>query len=250
MLAASVEGNNDRPQSTVPRAPSNAIRAQRAVSVNLRTDATPTIDIKRGDGCGGATFDVTEAAARVVDTARDVLANMGQVERMTTAIVPLVNCSCVVYRGRMESYRQQVACAVSGLTYRQLDHMIRSGFFTPDLPAHGSGVHRGFSYRDLLALRCIGSLRSADVSLQATRKVDRALRAYGRDFADSHLVVTGKGNKREVYVYDRKALIALLDKPGQVGIATIVDVGQAEVEVREIVARESKAQERRKAKAA
>jgi DNA-binding transcriptional MerR regulator len=135
----------------------------------------------------------------------------------------------------MERYSSKVACAVGRLTYRQLDYMIRDGFFTPDVPAAGTGNARGFSFRDLLALRCIGNLRAADVSLQAVRKVDRALRAYGRDMAGAHLVVTGRGRDREVYVSDRDQLIALLTNPGQLGWATIVDVGQAAAEVREIV---------------
>ncbi len=143
----------------------------------------------------------------------------------------------------MERYTSKVACAVGRLTYRQLDYMIRDGFFTPDVPAGGTGVHRGFSFRDLLALRCIGNLRAADVSLQAVRKVDSALRVYGRDMAGAHLVVTGRGREREVYVSDREQLIALLTNPGQLGWATIVDVGQVAAEVRDIVEQSKRATE-------
>lgn len=132
-------------------------------------------------------------------------------------------------------YTAKVARAAGRLTYRQLDYMIRDDFFTPDVSADGTGNKRGFSFRDLLALRCIGNLRAADVSLQAVRKVDRALRSYGRDFAGAHLVVTGDVKDREVYVYDRERLIALLTEPGQTAWATIVDVGKAAAEVREIV---------------
>src|SRR5208337_4641014 len=101
----------------------------------------------------------------------------------------------------MERFHAKTACVVGRLTYRQLDHMIRTDFFTPDIPAAGKGTFRAFSFRDLLALRAIGSLRTAGVSLQAVRKVDGALRRYGRDMVDAHLVATEKGRNREVYVY-------------------------------------------------
>jgi DNA-binding transcriptional MerR regulator len=128
--------------------------------------------------------------------------------------------------------------------------MIRDGFFTPDAPAAGTGNYRGFSFRDLLALRCIGNLRAAGVSLQAVRKVDRALRAYHKDMATAHLVVTERSHDREVYVSERQELIALLTNPGQAAWATILDVGRCAAEVQEIIGRENKAQDRRKAKAA
>jgi len=150
----------------------------------------------------------------------------------------------------VERYSACVACSIGRLNYRRLDYLIRSGFFTPDLPAAGKATDRGFSFRDLLALRCIGDLREAGVSLQAVREVDHKLRKYGSDFARAHLVVSEKGHKREVYVKDREALIALLRQPGQLACATILDLGQCETEVREIVAHESKTQEHRKAKAA
>ncbi|MCI1641149.1 MAG: MerR family transcriptional regulator [Actinomyces sp.] len=79
-------------------------------------------------------------------------------------------------------YRGPVACAVTGITYRQLDYWARTGLLEPSVrAARGSGSQRLYSFKDLLVLRVVKKLLDAGVSLQQVRTAVRQLQDRGVD---------------------------------------------------------------------
>ena len=79
-------------------------------------------------------------------------------------------------------YRGPVACAVTGITYRQLDYWARTGLLEPSVrTAGGSGSQRLYSFKDLLVLRVVKKLLDAGVSLQQVRTAVAQLQDRGVD---------------------------------------------------------------------
>ncbi|MGH3326875.1 MAG: MerR family transcriptional regulator [Streptomycetales bacterium] len=79
-------------------------------------------------------------------------------------------------------YRGPTVCAAAGITYRQLDYWARTGLIEPSIrPAHGSGTHRLYSFRDILVLKVVKRLLDTGVSLQNIRTAVGHLRARGVD---------------------------------------------------------------------
>ena len=79
-------------------------------------------------------------------------------------------------------YRGPTACAVAGITYRQLDYWARTGLVTPSVrDAAGSGSQRLYSFRDVLVLKLVRRLLDTGISLQNIRTAVGQLRAGGAD---------------------------------------------------------------------
>lgn len=132
------------------------------------------------------------------------------------------------------AYRGPFACAVAGITYRQLDYWARTGLVRPSVSeARGSGSQRLYSFRDLLELRVVKTLLDAGISLQSARKALDALRHAGVTVASANLVL--RGNTSLLALDD--GLIDLL-KGGQ-GVLSVVlpmagVVEELEADIREI----------------
>jgi hypothetical protein len=61
-------------------------------------------------------------------------------------------------------------CRVTGVTYRQLDYWARTDLVTPSItPAQGSGSKRTYSYRDVLEVKVIKSIRASRCRARARR---------------------------------------------------------------------------------
>ena len=90
-------------------------------------------------------------------------------------------------------YRGQTACAVAGITYRQLDYWARTGLVTPSVrDASGSGTQRLYSFRDVLVLKLVRRLLDTGISLQNIRTAVSQLRAGGaEDLAEITLLSDG-----------------------------------------------------------
>jgi DNA-binding transcriptional MerR regulator len=74
-------------------------------------------------------------------------------------------------------YRQQIACAAAGITYRQLDYWARTGLVEPSIrKASGSGTQRLYGFRDILVLRVVKRLLDLGISLQQVRSAVAYLR--------------------------------------------------------------------------
>ncbi len=79
-------------------------------------------------------------------------------------------------------YRGPTACAVAGITYRQLDYWARTALVTPSIrDASGSGTQRLYSFRDVLVLKIVKRLLETGVSLQNIRTAVNHLRSRGAD---------------------------------------------------------------------
>lgn len=77
-------------------------------------------------------------------------------------------------------FRGSVACAIAGITYRQLDYWARTGLVRPQVrAAEGSGTQRLYSFRDILLLKVVKKLLDAGISLQQIRTAIDHLRARG-----------------------------------------------------------------------
>ena len=93
-----------------------------------------------------------------------------------------------------EGYRGPQACALVGITYRQLDYWARTGLLRPSIAdARGSGTQRRYAYTDVVELKVIKQLLDAGISLQRARRAVECLRAgLGADLASANLVLVGK----------------------------------------------------------
>jgi DNA-binding transcriptional MerR regulator len=79
-------------------------------------------------------------------------------------------------------YRGVTACAVAGITYRQLDYWARTGLVAPSVrDLSGSGTQRLYSFRDIVVLKVVKRLLDAGVALGNIRKAIETLRQWGED---------------------------------------------------------------------
>jgi DNA-binding transcriptional MerR regulator len=90
-------------------------------------------------------------------------------------------------------YRGPTACAVAGITYRQLDYWARTGLVEPTIrQASGSGTQRLYSFRDILVLKVVKRLLDTGVSLHNIRSAVQHLRERGvEDLAQITLMSDG-----------------------------------------------------------
>jgi DNA-binding transcriptional MerR regulator len=136
-------------------------------------------DERRGDG-GDVPTDVPENGAGESGTGTSVQ------ETLFDEGVPAPPEEGVGYRG-------PTACAVAGITYRQLDYWARTGLVTPSVrDAAGSGSQRLYSFRDVLVLKLVRRLLDTGISLQNIRTAVGQLRAGGaEDLAEITLLSDG-----------------------------------------------------------
>src|SRR4051812_21501340 len=94
---------------------------------------------------------------------------------------------------QVAGYRGPIACAVAGITYRQLDYWARTLLVVPSVrDASGSGTQRLYSFRDIVVLKVVKRLLDAGVSLQNIRKAIETLREWGEeDLATMTLISDG-----------------------------------------------------------
>ncbi len=100
-------------------------------------------------------------------------------------------------------------CALTGITYRQLDYWARTGLLSPSLAqAHGSGSKRRYSYRDVLEIKVIKKLLDSGVSLRSARRAVECLREdLGVELASTNLVLN---ESRSVLVHSGGEVVDLL----------------------------------------
>lgn len=81
---------------------------------------------------------------------------------------------------RSLGFKGATACAVAGITYRQLDYWARTGLIEPSMQnAQGSGTIRLYSFYDILVLKVVKRLLDTGVSLQNIRAAIDHLRTQG-----------------------------------------------------------------------
>jgi len=127
-----------------------------------------------------------------------------------------------------EGFSTPQVCALAGVSYRQVDYWARTGLLVPSLQvAQGSGRHRRYSYRDVLALKVIRRLLDADVSLRRIRAaVEFLRRELDEDLVSATLVLNGS---RSVLVHREGELLDIVPQ-GQ-GVLSIVGLAPLRAEV-------------------
>lgn len=83
----------------------------------------------------------------------------------------------------VQTFSKSAVVALTGLTYRQIDHWARTGVVVPFQSGRGKGSRRAFSFQDLVALRLARKFREDGLSLQ---KIRRAVAWLRKHFPDVH----------------------------------------------------------------
>jgi DNA-binding transcriptional MerR regulator len=141
-------------------------------------------------------------------------------------------------QAELPGYPTTTVARLTGLSVRQLDYLANKGVLRPSLAdASGSGTRRRYSFDDLIALKTIGALRDAGVSLAAVRNVVSFLRSRGlaAPLAEARLLVEGHD---VLWLETDQDVVSLLGRPSQQALRFVVDVGMVVSELRRQVARE------------
>jgi predicted RNase H-like HicB family nuclease len=73
-------------------------------------------------------------------------------------------------------FGKKAVIALAGVTPRQVEHWATSDVVRPSIAAAGKGTRRGYSFKDLVALRVAKRLKDEGISLQKIRKTLTFLR--------------------------------------------------------------------------
>ncbi|MBK9516169.1 MAG: MerR family transcriptional regulator [Anaeromyxobacter sp.] len=131
-------------------------------------------------------------------------------------------------------YGARAVLQLIGISYRQLDHWARTGLVRSSVrQATGRGSRRVYSFQDLVALRVVGQLREAGVSVQTIRKAVAFLKRHGEQPL-SMLNLVGHGRKVFTLTDDPTKLIEASEN-GQVVLS--ISVASLERHLKEGVTR-------------
>jgi len=73
-------------------------------------------------------------------------------------------------------FGKKAVMALAGVSARQVEHWATTDVVRPSIPAAGKGSRRGYSFKDLVALRVAKRLKDEGISLQKIRKALAYLR--------------------------------------------------------------------------
>jgi predicted RNase H-like HicB family nuclease len=73
-------------------------------------------------------------------------------------------------------FGKKAVMALTGVSGRQVEHWAATGIVRPSIPAAGKGTRRGYSFKDLVALRVAKRLKDEGISLQKIRNALAYLR--------------------------------------------------------------------------
>ena len=126
---------------------------------------------------------------------------------------------------------------ITGLTYPQLDYMLRSGAVTCTDPGGGPGIRRRFSFTDVLRMRAVLRLRAEGISLAKIREAtDLLARVWGEDdpLLSGLLVVVGD----ELYFErDAEQIVNVLTGQSAMKQVLVIDMGRLAEETRQELAK-------------
>jgi predicted RNase H-like HicB family nuclease len=118
-------------------------------------------------------------------------------------------------------YGARAVLELIGISYRQLDYWARTGLVRSSVKqAAGRGTRRVYSFPDLVALRVVGQLREAGVSVQTIRKAVSYLKRHA-DQPLSKLSLVGVGRKVFALTDDPSKLVEASES-GQVVLSISV----------------------------
>lgn len=100
-------------------------------------------------------------------------------------------------------FGKKTVIALTGVSGRQVEHWATTGVVRPSIPAAGKGTRRGYSFKDLVALRVAKRLKDEGISLQKIRKTLNLLRknflGVKEPLAELRLLTDGE----TIFVMDR-----------------------------------------------
>ncbi|RJR41702.1 MAG: MerR family transcriptional regulator [Deltaproteobacteria bacterium] len=73
-------------------------------------------------------------------------------------------------------FGKKAVMALAAVSARQVEHWAATGVVRPSIPAAGKGSRRGYSFKDLVALRVAKRLKEEGISLQKIRQILAFLR--------------------------------------------------------------------------
>ena len=101
------------------------------------------------------------------------------------------------------TFGKKMVITLTGVSGRQVEHWAATGVVRPSIPAAGKGTRRGYSFKDLVALRVAKRLKDEGISLQKIRESLIYLRKNFPDvkepLAELRLLTDGES----VFVMDR-----------------------------------------------
>ncbi|MHC4295483.1 MAG: MerR family transcriptional regulator [Planctomycetota bacterium] len=137
-----------------------------------------------------------------------------------------------------DAFNTKQVSAIIGATVRQIGYWDKQGIVKPSIRcAAGRGTQRLYSYRDLLALKTVKSLRDDEVPLQKIRKCISFLRRHLPDVSQPLNICTLIAGGESVYLArDEVTLVDTVKRPGQYAHRDIIDIAALDRELRNTVA--------------
>lgn len=116
------------------------------------------------------------------------------------------------------------AAKAAGCSTRQIQRWAATGLVVPRFPSARPGCRHGYTFRDLVALRAVATLRREGASLQAVRKaVSYVLELKGLESSTDALAGSVLlWSQRDVLLVSPDAVLSTLKKPGQSSFRALV----------------------------
>jgi predicted RNase H-like HicB family nuclease len=101
------------------------------------------------------------------------------------------------------AFGKKAAMALTGVSPRQTEHWATTDVVRPSIPAAGKGTRRGYSFKDLVALRVAKRLKDEGISLQKIRKALVYLRKNFPDVKEPLAELRFLTDGATIFVVDR-----------------------------------------------
>jgi predicted RNase H-like HicB family nuclease len=101
------------------------------------------------------------------------------------------------------TFGKKTVIALTGVSGRQVEHWATTGVVRPSIPAAGKGTRRGYSFKDLVALRVAKRLKDEGLSLQKIRKALVYLRKNFPDVKEPLAELRLLSDGATIFVMDR-----------------------------------------------
>ena len=107
------------------------------------------------------------------------------------------------------NFGKKAVIALTGVSGRQVEYWAATGVVRPSIPAAGKGSRRGYSFKDLVALRVAKRLKDEGISLQKIRKALAWLRKNFPDLKQPLAELRFLTNGRDLFVLTADPAVAL-----------------------------------------
>jgi len=107
------------------------------------------------------------------------------------------------------NFGKKAVIALTGVSGRQVEYWATSGVVRPSIAAAGKGTRRGYSFKDLVALRVAKRLKDEGISLQKIRKALAWLRKNFPDLKQPLAEMRFLTNGKDLFVLTADPAVAL-----------------------------------------